>query len=120
MAQGFNLQFDEAVDSLNSAIKIIKEKIKNLKELKAPSDADKKEIVELETLVPEIEEKVADTKDMKKEVVNKVKEGESGFTAASKGDVKSITSIAVKRKAEDDDNKSKKVAVEAEKTAGAV
>merc|ERR1712091_174505 len=31
VAQGFNSQYDEAVESLNSAIKIIKEKTKNMK-----------------------------------------------------------------------------------------
>merc|ERR1712034_25225 len=58
VAQGFNAQYDEAVESLNNAITIIKEKIK-------------KEISELEALVPEIEEKIADTKDMKKEAESK-------------------------------------------------
>merc|ERR1712034_95008 len=68
VAQGFNAQYDEAVESLNNAITIIKEKIKNLNEThKTPSDDIKKEISELEALVPEIEEKIADTKDMKKE-----------------------------------------------------
>merc|ERR1719452_331952 len=49
VAQGFNAQYDEAVESLNSAIKIIKEKTKNMKEEhKSPSDDQKKEIAELE------------------------------------------------------------------------
>ena len=53
MAQGFNAQYDEAVESLNAAIKIIKEKTKNMKEAnKSPSDDQKKEISELEALLP--------------------------------------------------------------------
>eukprot|EP00091_Calanus_sinicus_P011289 TRINITY_DN255_c0_g1_i2.p1 TRINITY_DN255_c0_g1~~TRINITY_DN255_c0_g1_i2.p1 ORF type:complete len:485 (-),score=232.46 TRINITY_DN255_c0_g1_i2:77-1441(-) len=121
VAQGFNAQYDEAVESLNSAIKIIKEKTKNMKEEhKSPSDDQKKEIAELEALVPEIEEKIADTKDMKKEAESKPKEGEAGFDASAKGDEKSVSSIAVKRKAEDDSSKNKKVASETEKTAAAV
>jgi len=116
VAQGFNAQYDEAVESLNSAIKIIKEKIKNLKEAKKSSDEEKKVISELEALIPEIEEKIADTKDMKKEAALKPKEGD----AAAKGDVKSVSSIAVKRKAEDDSAKNKKVATDSEKTAAAV
>jgi len=121
VAQGFNGQYDEAVESLNAAIKIIKEKTKNMKEVsKTPSDEEKKEIAELEALVPEIEEKIADTKDMKKEAESKPKEGEAGFEASAKGDEKSVSSIAVKRKAEDDSSKNKKVAAETEKTAAAV
>merc|ERR1711925_1421 len=127
VAQGFNAQYDEAVESLNNAITIIKENIK-------------KEISELEALVPEIEEKIADTKDMKKEAESKIadtkdmkkeakskpKEVEEGFGGASKDATKSVSTIAVKRKAEDDgtDAKIKKVAAEsekdAEKTAAAV
>merc|ERR1712162_58995 len=99
--------------SLNNAITIIKEKIKILNEThKTPSDDIKKEISELEALVPEIDEKIADTKDMKKEA-----EGEEGFSAASKDATKSVSTIAVKRKAEDDgtDAKMKKVAADSEK-----
>merc|ERR1712055_508488 len=117
VAQGFNGQYDEAVESLNAAIKIIKEKTKNMKEVsKSTSDEEKKEIAELEALVPEIEEKIADTKDMKKEAESKPKDGEAGFEASAKGDEKSVSSIAVKRKAEDDSSKNKKVAAETEKT----
>merc|ERR1712034_258143 len=121
VAQGFNAQYDEAVENLNAAIKIIKEKTKNMKEEhKSPSDDQKKEIAELEALVPEIEEKIADTKDMKKEAEAKPKEGETGFDASAKGDEKSVSSIAVKRKAEDDSSKNKKVGSETGKTAAAV
>jgi len=127
VAQGFNAQYDEAVESLNNAITIIKEKIKNLNEThKAPSDDIKKGISELEALVPEIEEKIADTKDMKKEAESKPKEVKEGCGGASKDATKSVSTIAVKRKAEDDgtDVKIKKVAAEsekeAEKTAAAV
>merc|ERR1712034_149918 len=127
VAQGFNAQYDEAVESLNNAITIIKEKIKILNEThKTPSDDIKKEISELEALVPEIEEKIVDTKEMKKEAESKPKEVEEGFGGASKDATKSVSTIAVKRKAEDEgtDAKIKKVAAEsekdAEKTAAAV
>ena len=77
---------------------------------KSPSDDQKKENAELEALVPEIEEKIADTKDMKKEAESKPKEGEAGFDASAKDDVKIVSSIAVKRKVEDDSSKNKKTA----------
>merc|ERR1711862_635123 len=48
VAQGFNSQFDVAVESLNSAIKIIKDRVKNLKALEKASE-ERKEIEELES-----------------------------------------------------------------------
>jgi len=119
VAQGFNSQFDVAVDSLNSAIKIIKDRVKNLKALEKASDEERKEIEELEALIPEIEEKIADTKDMKKEAESKPKEDKTNFEGSAKGDAKSVSSIAVKRKAEENDAKNKKPN-SAEKTAAAV
>merc|ERR1712142_1362863 len=102
VAQGFNSQFDVAAESLNSAIMIIKDRVKNL-----------------EALIPEIEEKIADTKDMKKEAESKPKEDKTNFEGSAKGDAKSVSSIAVKRKAEENDAKNKKPN-SAEKTAAAV
>jgi len=119
VAQGFNSQFDVAVESLNSAIMIIKDRVKNLKALEKASDEERKEIEELEALIPEIDEKIADTKDMKKEAESKPKEDKTSFEGSAKGDAKSVSSIAVKRKAEDNDAKNKKPN-SAEKTAAAV
>merc|ERR1712096_176166 len=126
VALGFNSQFEEAVDSLRSAIKIIKERIKYIKEgvkspKKSPTKDEKKEVTELEALIPEIEEKIADTKDMKKEAEAKTKDGSAGLTFSSgdKTETNNVTSIAVKRKAGDEDAKSKKVVSEKEKTAAA-
>merc|ERR1712240_860393 len=119
VAQGFNSQFDVAVESLNSAIMIIKDRVNNLKALEKASDEERKEIEELEALIPEIEEKIADTKDMKKEAESKPKEDKTDFEGSAKGDAKSVSSIAVKRKAEENDAKNKKPN-SAEKTAAAV
>merc|ERR1712202_74114 len=69
VAQGFNSQYDAAVESLNSAIKIIKERVKNINVLMKSSEGKKeagelevsiykKEVEELEALIPEIEEKI--------------------------------------------------------------
>merc|ERR1712096_131221 len=124
VALGFNSEFEEAVESLNSAIKIIKERINKIKEgikspKKSPTKDEKKEVTELEVLIPEIEEKIADTKDMKKEA--KTKDGNEGLTSSSgdKTEIKNVTSIAVKRKADDQDTASKKVVADKEKTAAA-
>merc|ERR1711915_707161 len=66
VSQGYNNQFEDAVSSLNTAINILKERIENLKESSSVSDDVKKEITELETLIPEIGEKIDDTKNMEK------------------------------------------------------
>jgi len=120
VAQGFNNQFDEAVTSLKSAIKILEERVKTIKNEEKSSEVEKKEAEELEALIPEIEGKIADTEDMKKEADAKQKDEGTGFevTASGKGDVEAVSSIAVKRKAEGADSLNKKVAVD-EQTAGA-
>merc|ERR1711942_310042 len=121
VAQGFNSQYDEAVESLNSAIQIIKERVKNIKGLKS-SSGDKKEVGELEVSIyeKEIEELITDTKDMKKEAETKQKDDDkTKVEDKTTGDVKSVSTIAVKRKAEDSTSPNKKTNNE-EKTAAAV
>merc|ERR1711862_542063 len=131
VAQGFNSEYDEAVESLNSAIQIIQERVKNIKGLKNSSEDKKKvgeleapiyekEIEELEVLIPEIEEKITDTKDMKKEAETKQASDEKAKVGDKpSGDVKSVSTIAVKRKAEESTSPNKKTSNE-EKTAAAV
>jgi len=118
VAQGFNAQHDEAVESLKSAITIIQERIKNMEKLE--TDDAKKEVTELKALVPEIEEKINDTKDMKKEAEAK-KEGAASsgdaFESSKAAEVKPVSNIAVKRKAEDEESSSKKIAAEKETAA---
>merc|ERR1711909_216842 len=130
VAQGFNSQYDAAVESLNSAIQIIKERVKNINVLVKSSDGKKetgeleasiykKEIEELEELIPEIEEKITDTQDLKKEAEKPQDAEKSSSEAKATGDVKSVSTIAVKRKAEVDKSQIKKTNSN-EKTAAAV
>merc|ERR1712236_185527 len=100
----------------NTAVEIIKERIKNLKEDSSPSDDVKKEITELEALIPEIEEKIKDTKDMEKESMKK----KDGDPVVASGDEKAVSTIAVKRKGDDDAISTSKKAATEEKTAAAV
>merc|ERR1712088_586714 len=83
VAQGFNAQYDEAMESLKNAINLLKSRIGNLQ--KAEDEETKKEVADLKALIPEIEEKIKAT------------------------EVKPISNIAVKRKAEEEDSSSKKL-----------
>jgi len=113
VALGFSGLFDEAVESLNSAVAVLKERIERLKKADG-TDEVKKELNELEALLPEIAEKISDTKDMKKEAASKPEEKKEFDAKKSVGDDKPVSSIAVKRKVEDEAkvSPSKKLATE--------
>jgi len=83
VAQGFNMEFDEAIINLDGAIKVLELRIERLKSKKESVDSTKvgdafstreNEIKEIESLIPEIREKIADTKDMKTETHKKLRE----------------------------------------------
>ena len=134
VAQGFNAQYDEAVESLKNAINLLKTRIGNLQ--KAEDEETKKEVSDLKALIPEIEEKIKDTEvrsglgivtylgsllfsqDLKKESEKESSKVEStGFGATKTAEVKPISNIAIKRKAEEEDSSSKKMAGEKETAA---
>jgi len=119
VAQGFHAQHDEAVESLKSAINIIQERIKNME--KVETEEAKKEVTELKALIPEIEEKIKDTQDMKKEAETKKEEGAASsgdaFGSSKVAEVKPVSNIAVKRKAEDEESSNKKIAADKETAA---
>merc|ERR1712002_943225 len=113
IAQGFDMKWEEAVVSLEAAIKVLEKRIENLKaETESPDETKKddsshtreKEITELEALIPEIKEKITDTNEMKAESIRKMKEA-VGFTSgsgssdasSSANGAKPISSIAIKR-----------------------
>merc|ERR1711971_1348770 len=122
IAQGFNMKYEEAVDTLGLAIAVLKKRIDNLAKKTESVDESKKddvfytrekEMAELESLIPEIKEKITDTIEMKEEI---------GFGSSSSGDASSssagsskpISSISIKRKAETSTESEKKVRTEAE------
>jgi len=83
VAQGFNMEFDEAILNLDGAIKVLELRIERLKSKAESVDPTKvgdafstreKEIKEIESLIPEIREKIADTKDMKIETHKRLRE----------------------------------------------
>lgn len=65
MALSTNSQVDEAVDQFNSSLDLLKARIKALEEKKEDHET---EIKQMKELIPEIEEKIADTKNFKEEV----------------------------------------------------
>merc|ERR1712039_610079 len=84
VALGFNLEFDSAVASLEDAIGVLEKRVKNLKEKKVSANPDKKEdafytpekeVEEIESLIPEIREKITDTRDMQTETNKKSANG---------------------------------------------
>ena len=133
IAQGFNMKYEEAVDTLGLAIAVLKKRIDNLAKKTESVDESKKddvfytrekEMAELESLIPEIKEKITDTIEMKEESLRKIAEVKEqiGFGSSSSGDASSssagsskpISSISIKRKAETSTESEKKVRTEAE------
>ena len=83
IALGFNMKYEEAVVKLEEAISVLKKRIDNLKNKTESFDESKKddvfysrekEIAEIEALIPEIQEKIADTVEMKEENNRKMAE----------------------------------------------
>merc|ERR1711983_410021 len=121
IAQGFNMKYEEAVDTLGLAIEVLKKRIDNLANKTESVDESKKddafytrekEMAELESLIPEIKEKITDTNEMREESLRKIAEvkeqigfgsgsgsSSSGAGSSSSTSAKPISSISIKRKA---------------------
>jgi len=76
IAKGFNMQFDDAVKSLEECINVLQLRVDRLNSKTESTDPSKakdinysreNETKEIEALIPEVKEKIADTNDMKRE-----------------------------------------------------
>lgn len=76
VAKGFNMQFDDAVKSLEESINVLQLRVDRLNSKTESTDPSKakdlnysreNEIKEIEALIPEVKEKIADTNDMKRD-----------------------------------------------------
>jgi len=98
VAQCFELKFAESVHSLEAAIKVLQSRIVNLKADKEVNESNKKEIVDLEELIPDIKEKIIDTNEMKAESERKIKEALGLVSGDAANDAKPVNMISIKRK----------------------
>jgi len=121
VALGFHMKYEEAIVSLQAAIAVLDTRINNLKNKSESPDETKKddafytrekEIAEIEALIPEIQDKISDTDEMKDESIKKVAEmkqqigfgssSSSSGASSSTSSVKPISTISIKRKVESD------------------
>jgi len=95
VAQASGGKLSDAETSMNNAVNVLKSRIDNLKKMESSENLNK-EILELQDLINDIREKVADHENMKAESSTKLKEGFSG--SGISGVDKAVSNIAVKRK----------------------
>lgn len=102
VAYSTNTQIDEAVESFEAALKILKNRMGNLEKIEEKKNEVEDEIKEIKDLIPDVEEKIADMKSYKDEVCRcdirtTIKEfvGKPKFTNV---DTNNVNKIAVKRK----------------------
>ncbi|EFA05316.2 nuclear autoantigenic sperm protein [Tribolium castaneum] len=110
-AYSTNGQIDEAIASFNSSYEYLQNKITSLK--KDEKESNSEEIEELNGLIPEIQEKIADMKNLKTEIANKMTSSVEDETApktngsAGASSSKQVNDIShlVKRKRKEDEAK---------------
>merc|ERR1711864_10714 len=94
VAKASSGKMEEAETSLNNAVTVLETRVVNLRKMES-SENLKREVSELQELIQEIKEKVADHREMKTSASKKLKECLSGVSDV---DNKGASSIAVKRK----------------------
>lgn len=68
IAYSTNSQIDEAIQSFNGSLESLKNRIVNIEKLEDKKDEVQEEVLEIKSLIPDIEEKIADMKTYKEEV----------------------------------------------------
>merc|ERR1712107_965697 len=105
IAQGFDMKWEEAVVSLEAAIKVLETRVANLKSsTESPGESKKEDAAYTR-------EKITDTNEMKAESLRKMREavgfppagGSSDGASGSGSSPKPVASIAIKRKADVED-----------------
>lgn len=68
IAYSTDSQIDEAIESFNGSLEYLKNRIENIEKISNGKDEIEEEINEIKSLIPDIEEKIADMKTYKDEV----------------------------------------------------
>ncbi|XP_030751933.1 protein HGV2 [Sitophilus oryzae] len=103
MAYSTDSQIDQAIENFNNSLEYLRNRIKTLEEIKLMTQEHKDEVDEIKSLIPDIEDKIADMNVYKEEAIKKISEAfkePSKQTTDGAGSSKQVSDIShlVKRK----------------------